>query len=714
VSAWTASWDDAANRTRHGFDWEMEKLRRRIEATVPEQLAGPKFWRRLIEAAPETPYRRYAGSTYPGSKPGGLDAFRILLNNLLQFALGNESEDGAKVAGWDWRRALEENGPGRFLAAVASGDLQTLVGGPLFLLLTKYHRDLGPVFKLAFGPRSFIVVADPACARHVLRENSDNFDKGLLSEILKPILGQGLIPADPDLWKTRRRAIAPGFHKKWLDQTMATFHECTQVLVGDLDARAAAAAAAAASDDDAAPADSSDERPPRLPLDVADWPRWKKLGFCPSADDVVDMEERLCSTSLDIIGRAVFDYDFKSATEESPLVRAVYRCLAEAERRTTAVVPVWLLPGADFWVPSQRAFAKDLKLLNAKLDELVAEAQSKVGEEDDDDMLHENSRYLASKESREGRISLLDFLVTMRGEDATALQLRDDLMTMLVAGHETTAALLTWTLYELFHPSGASKHHLEALRAEVDAVFDDADDDDDDDALRRVSYHDVTQRLPFARLCLAEGLRLYPQPPLLIRRALDADLLPVGDGEDRNKIRLARGADVFLSTWALHKDPALWEAPESYDPTRFSRPFKPIEGVSPAGWSGYDPALVPPTALYPKEQAADYAFLPFGAGARRCIGDQFAMLESTVMLAHLVRRFDFDFASERPPPPKTGLGGLPVADVGMRTGATIHTEHGLWMRVRKRPLPVSSEDDRGPATSASSEQGEAVPAAPAQ
>ena len=73
---------------------------------MPEKFGGPKFWRRFIEAKPESTYGAYAGSTYPGSKPGGLDSFRILFNNLLQFLLGNESEDGAKVAGWDWRGRL--------------------------------------------------------------------------------------------------------------------------------------------------------------------------------------------------------------------------------------------------------------------------------------------------------------------------------------------------------------------------------------------------------------------------------------------------------------------------------------------------------------------------------------------------------------------------------------------------------------------------------
>jgi cytochrome P450 len=91
-----------------------------------------------------------------------------------------------------------------------SGQLEELAGGPLFLLLADYYKKHGPVYKLMFGPRSFMVVSDPVMVRHILRTNSLKYDKGVLAEILEPIMGKGLIPADPITWKTRRRAIVPG------------------------------------------------------------------------------------------------------------------------------------------------------------------------------------------------------------------------------------------------------------------------------------------------------------------------------------------------------------------------------------------------------------------------------------------------------------------------------------------------------------------------
>lgn len=84
---------------------------------------------------------------------------------------------------------------------------------PMSMLFSQF----GPAYKLCFGPKSFIVVTDPVMIRHILRDNSKAYDKGVLAEILAPIMGKGLIPADPATWKVRRRAIVPGFHKAWLN-----------------------------------------------------------------------------------------------------------------------------------------------------------------------------------------------------------------------------------------------------------------------------------------------------------------------------------------------------------------------------------------------------------------------------------------------------------------------------------------------------------------
>lgn len=319
----------------------------------------------------------------------------------------------------------------------------------------------------------------------------------------------------------------------------------------------------------------------------------------------VDMEERFCSVTLDIIGKSVFNFDFGSTTKESPVVKAVYRVLREAEHRSSSFIPYWNLPYADKWMGGQVEFRKDMSMLDDILADLINRAVE--------------SRKEATVEELEERDnaedpSLLRFLVDMRGEDLTSKVLRDDLMTMLIAGHETTAAMLTWTLFEL---TRGDPQMLREVQAEVRTVLKGKDRPDYDDivAMKKLRY------------CLIEALRLYPEPPILIRRARTGDTLPAGGTELKDGVKILRGTDIFISTWNLHRSPELWENPEKYDPTRWERPYKNM-GVT--EWEGYNPDKI--TGLYPNEIASDFAFLPFGGGQRKCVGDQFAMMEAAVTM----------------------------------------------------------------------------------
>lgn len=181
---------------------------------------------------------------------------------------------------------------------------------------------------------------------------------------------------------------------------------------------------------------------------------------------------------------------------------------------------------------------------------------------------------------------------------------------------------------------------------------------------------DDIQSMEYIRLVLAESLRLYPQPPILIRRALGDDVLPPGLNGAEGGYPIGRGADLFISVWNLHHSPHLWQEPEKFNPERFTQEYKnPAFGDS---WAGYNPSAQG-SSLYPNEIAADFAFLPFGGGMRKCVGDQFAMMEATVALSMLLRRFKFEIA------------GKPE-DVGMATGATIHTANGLKCIVSPRNI----------------------------
>mmetsp|Transcript_1603 Transcript_1603/g.4035 ORF Transcript_1603/g.4035 Transcript_1603/m.4035 type:complete len:641 (+) Transcript_1603:133-2055(+) len=503
-------------------------------------------------------------------------------------------------------------------AVVAVGHLNDLIGDfPLFFPLQQYFFRAGGVYKLSFAPVSqatFYVISDAAAVKRILKEETFAFDKGLLAEILEPILGKGLIPADIETWKARRPVVQPGFHTKWLTRMAVTFDQCANVLAENLD--------------DAA----------------------KK-------DEVVNLEALFNSVSLDIIGKAVFNYDFGSVTRESPVIRAAYACLQEAEHRSTFLLPYWNVPvlgsGEMSIIPRQREFALHLRVLKETLEEMVREARTLKVEADLEALEKRNYDEMTDP-------SLLRFLVDLRGGDCDDKQLRDDLMTLLVAGHETTGSLLTWTAFEL----AQNKEWMTKIQEEIDRVVGDGN----------IEFDHIKQ-LDVTRMALAESLRLYPQPPILLRRALEAVELPLSHaGEDpstagpdgvmqEKTVKLGKGANVFISVWNLHRNPNLWDEPNTFNPLRWDKKKEPFSDLT--SWKGYEPRENP--GMYPNEVDADFAYVPFGGGQRKCVGDQFAMMEAVVILGKVLQKFDIE------------LAGKPE-DVGMSTGATIHTKSGLNVR----------------------------------
>eukprot|EP00600_Ochromonadales_sp_CCMP1393_P009817 CAMPEP_0174970684 /NCGR_PEP_ID=MMETSP0004_2-20121128/9537_1 /TAXON_ID=420556 /ORGANISM="Ochromonas sp., Strain CCMP1393" /LENGTH=682 /DNA_ID=CAMNT_0016220477 /DNA_START=207 /DNA_END=2255 /DNA_ORIENTATION=- len=590
--------DDSWDGHMDGFDWQLERARR--------ALVDPGF-------APLRMTLWQPDREEVLTEPNFIDNWKILFNNALQILGMAESLDGAPlVQGVNTYRG----NPLQFLSRILDGKLTELAGGPLFLLVAKYYEEYGAVFKLAFGPKSFIVVSDPVMVKHILKDNPLNYDKGILADILEPIMGKGLIPADPETWKVRRKAIVPGFHKAWLNAMMALFVDCNGPLID-------------------------------------------KLNNAVDGNEELNMETEFCSVSLDIIGRAVFNYEFGSVTKESPVVKAVYRALQEAEDRSTSFIPYWKLPFASSYLKKLQDFEENMALLNDILDNLIKKA---FATQDLADVEELEQRNYAEIENT----SLLRFLVDMRGEDSTSTQLRDDLMTMLIAGHETTAAVLTWTFYELTQNPALMKR----VQAEVDEVLQG----------RKPTYEDMIN-LPLMRRCLAETLRMYPEPPLLIRRALADDELPQGGAA--KKTFIPRGTDIFISTWNLHRSPLFWENPDVYDPDRFLRNFS---NPTQKEWAGYTPGSG--KQMYPNEVHSDFAFMPFGGGSRKCVGDQFAMMESITTVALILQKFDLELS-------------IPAEHVGMRTGATIHTENGLMMRVKRRAVDTHTGSPTGNTASSS-------------
>ncbi|KAK5787389.1 carotene epsilon-monooxygenase, chloroplastic [Gossypium arboreum] len=469
------------------------------------------------------------------------------------------------------------------IASAQLEDVSELLGGALFLPLFKWMNEYGPIYRLAAGPRNFVVVSNPAIAKHVLR-NYGKYAKGLVSEVSEFLFGSGFAIAEGSLWTVRRRAVVPSLHKKYLSVMVdRVFCKCAERLV-------------------------------------------EKLQPFALDGTAVNMEEKFSQLTLDVIGLSVFNYNFDSLTTDSPVIDAVYTALKEAELRSTDILPYWKISALCKIVPRQIKAEKAVTVIRKAVEELIVKCKEIVEKE--------GERINEEEYVNDADPSILRFLLASR-EEVSSLQLRDDLLSMLVAGHETTGSVLTWTLYLLSKDPSA----LLKAQQEVDRVLEG----------RNPTYEDIKD-LKFLTRCITESLRLYPHPPVLIRRAQVDDVLP-GD------YKVKAGQDIMISVYNIHHSSQVWERAEEFVPERFD-----LE------------------SSVPNESNTDYRFIPFSGGPRKCVGDQFALLEAIVALAIFLQRLNFEL--------------VPDQNISMTTGATIHTTNGLYMKLSQRMPDIGSSTSK--------------------
>ncbi len=251
-----------------------------------------------------------------------------------------------------------------------------------------------------------------------------------------------------------------------------------------------------------------------------------------------------------------------------------------------------------------------------------------------------NRRFLAARETLDGIVyriiaerrqwpdehdDLLAMLMEARdeetGEGMSDKQLRDEVVTLFLAGHETTANALTWASYLLSAHVAIERR----LRAEVDEVLQ-----------GRIPTASDLPKLPYTRMVIDETLRLYPPAWITNRRAIEADTVC--------GYHIPAGATVSISPYVTHRDPTLWENPEGFDPERFS----PERSVG----------------------RTHYAYFPFGGGPRQCIGKGFALMEATLVLALLTQHYELHL--------------VPGRKVETEALATLRPRYGMWMTTHPR------------------------------
>lgn len=426
------------------------------------------------------------------------------------------------------------------------------------------QRNHGDLVAMRIAAERMVDIFDPEAVREVLVQHASRsvrWERGI--EIFAQSFGRSVLVTEGAEWQRQRRMLQPAFAPKPVagqaDEMVATITNAMRALPASQEAD-------------------------------------------------VDLEAFLSSITVRVILRTLFGPDAEADTQAAAWATQVLSRTAMREMMWPMTLPDWLP------LPGKSAKRRALRTLRDLVARQIAGRRVALGATD-----------------RECEQVLLDRLLSLRntegpdadGEPLSEREIFDQCMVTFQAGHETTAAALTWWARLMAeHPDAAAK-----AQAEVDAVLEGG----------RTPGADDIARLPWLAATLKEAMRLYPPVAAIMSRRATENIVVAG-------VQLPKGTLLRITPWVMQRDPRRFEQPSEFHPERFL-----------------------PGAAAPERGA----WLPFGAGPRVCLGQHFAMLEMTLVAAMLVQRHAWSL------PP-----GAPAAYAVMNV--TLRDPGGLRVRMRPR------------------------------
>jgi cytochrome P450 len=423
-------------------------------------------------------------------------------------------------------------------------------------LFEHLHKVFGKIAHYRFLGTTIVFINEPEWINEILVNQASNFVRERTLKRMKILLGEGLITSDDPIHMRQRRIAAPAFHR----QRIAGYAE--QIV---------ASAAGAAN-------------------------RW--------SDGVeIDIADEMMQLSLHIVARTLFDSevtaDVLAVRDEVNTIMGLYNFLVAFPRLESVLH--WPIPGVMKFRRSR-----------GKLDALVASMIA--------------GRRALTQEELEQRGDLLSMLVAARDDDArdeagmSDTQVRDEVLTIFLAGYETVANALTWTWYLLSQNSEAAAK----MYAEVAGVLG-----------GRIAGVEDFARLKYTEMVFAESMRLYPPAWAMGRQSTKA--VEIGP------YRFPPQTHFFFSQYVMHRSAEFWDEPLEFRPERHTAEAK-------AG-------------------RARFVYFPFGGGGRQCIGEGFAWMEGVLSLATIAQRWRLHFVPTYPVVPQARITLRPKFPMRMRVKA---------------------------------------------
>ena len=435
-------------------------------------------------------------------------------------------------------------------------------------LLSRLATKEDPITRLGSPVGNIYFVNEPELVKEVLVTHSAKFQKGRGLQRIRPFLGNGLLTSEGEFHRRQRRIIQPVFHHK----SLVTY---AKIMIN----------------------------------------RASHLAGAWSDQQEIDVTAQMAGLTLMIVGEALFGANVEAET----------RKVGELMNAMMNSFPLLMSPLAPLFAMFGHPKMRRATEARRELRQLVLR------------MIEDRNRSyptvarpypLDGLRRTDQRENLLTLLFAAQDSETGARmsddQLQDEVMTILLAGHETTANALDWTLYLL------AQHCVEAekVHEELWQVLGTAPPEVED-----------LERLPALDRVVHESLRLYPPAWAIGRRAIE--------GHDLGSVRIRRRSLVVLSPWAMHRSKRFFTDPEEFRPDRWTPAFR---------------------ASLPK-----FAFFPFGGGPRQCIGEGFAWLELMLVLAHFLRDWRFEL--------------LPGQKIEPWPAVTLRSKQPIRLRVVRRDAP---------------------------
>ncbi|CAF1457778.1 unnamed protein product [Rotaria sordida] len=447
----------------------------------------------------------------------------------------------------------------------------------------EYFHELsqknGSRYLFGFGPLTRLILLEPELIADVLgRSKADNYRKPSdLINIVKPLIGiHNLLVSEGEEHERARKMLNPAFHFVNIQSMIPIMSNETIKAITSL------------------------------------------LLTC-SLKNEIDLDIECNALTFSIIASSAFGQSFETIPHAKEIMCYSFNEVKDviAHRTLHMINQIKFLAELPFWGKN-----------------IVDNGAKKLNEFVDQAIIDRRSRKSMSLCSNQDILDLLLSAIDDNGEGFSDQQIKDEALTFVLAGHETTGTLMTWIFYILMIHDDI----LQACREEVDRVLPNG----------TVPTFEHMPHLQVIEAVIYETLRLYPPAAFFVRESTKEHV--IGSNSSKDEIHIPVGAMIVIHTYALHRREEYWPQALKFDYKRWMR--DPVTGLKP-------------------KLAHSYAYLPFAAGPRNCIGQNFAILEAKVMLALFVQRCEFELVSGQNIVPET-------------KGITIKPKYGLLTRIKPR------------------------------